>query len=114
MSTLELNSKEINDILLTYVIDYISRRKYVFQVIKLVKNSITDEGMRLLLGYLSGDKTTEVLNMTNNQLTPKTLDMVIAFANRNNILKTLYLSNNTKISGFQLKSRRGELDKHQF
>ena len=47
--------------------------------------------MRSLLGYLSGDKTTEVLNMTNNQLTPRTLDMVIAFANRNNILKTLYL-----------------------
>jgi hypothetical protein len=41
-NTLELNSKEINDVLLVYVLDYLRRKKYAFQTIKLVKNAITD------------------------------------------------------------------------
>lgn len=52
----------------------------MFQVIKLVKNVITDEGMRNLLSYLIKDNTTQVINLTSNQLTPKTLDLILLFA----------------------------------
>ncbi len=93
------------------MLDYLRGKKYVFQVIKLVKNMITDEGMRILLSYLINDNTTQVLNLTSNQLTPKTLGYIILFSAKNNILRTLYLSNN-KISPFQLKSRKADLEKY--
>ena len=78
---------------------------------KLVKNGINDEGMRILLSYLVNDNYTKVLNLTGNQLTQKSLDWLTIFVQRNHILKTIYLSNN-KISAFQLKSRRGIFDEH--
>lgn len=67
--------------------------------------------MRILLSYLISDNTTQVLNLTSNQLTPKTLGYIILFSAKNNILRTLYLSNN-KISPFQLKSRKADLEKY--
>ena len=36
-------------------------------MMKLVKNGISDEGMRILLSYLTNDDFTKVLNMTGNQ-----------------------------------------------
>jgi Ran GTPase-activating protein (RanGAP) involved in mRNA processing and transport len=64
---------DINDVLLVYLLDYMRTKKYNFQVIKLVKNSITDEGMRALMSYLINDNTTQVLNLTSNQLTARSL-----------------------------------------
>lgn len=90
--------------LLLYILDYIRGKRYLFQVIKLVKNGITDEGMRILLSYLIKDNTTQVLNLTSNHLTQKTLDLMLLFAEKNNILRTVYLRNN-KISSYQLKNR---------
>jgi Ran GTPase-activating protein (RanGAP) involved in mRNA processing and transport len=46
-------------------------------MIKLVKNNITDEGLRILLSYLSTDTYTKVLNMTNNHLTQKSLAYIV-------------------------------------
>jgi hypothetical protein len=48
----------MNDLVLFHVLDYMRKKKYLFQGIKLVKNSITDEGMRVLLSYLANDRTT--------------------------------------------------------
>ena len=50
-------------------------------MIKLVKNNITDEGMSVLLGYLRSDDSTQVLNLTSNQLTGKSLDLIIELGN---------------------------------
>lgn len=72
-------------------------------MIKLVKNNITDEGLRILLSYLSTDTYTKVLNMTNNHLTQKSLAYIVQFiTNYNNILKTVYVSNN-KINMMQIR-----------
>lgn len=70
----------MNDTLLLYLLDYLRAKKHRFQVIKLVKNVITDEGFRTLLCYLVGDTTTQLLNMTSNHLTPKSLDLITLFA----------------------------------
>ena len=48
-------------------------------MMKLVKNGISDEGMRILLSYLTNDDFTKVLNMTGNHLTQKSLDMLVSF-----------------------------------
>lgn len=77
-------------------------------MIKLVKNNITDEGFKILLGYLTSDTFTKVLNVTSNHLTYKSLGMIVNFITQNNILKTIYLSNN-KISPIQLKKIQGSL-----
>lgn len=42
-------------------------------MIKLVKNQITDEGFSILLGYLVNDDITQVLNLTSNQITLKSI-----------------------------------------
>jgi hypothetical protein len=42
-------------------------------MIKLVKNHITDEGFSILLGYLVNDDITQVLNLTSNQITSKSI-----------------------------------------
>lgn len=94
--------------LLLYLLDYMRGKKYRFQVIKLVKNSISDEGMKILLSYLINDNTTQVINLTSNQLTSKSLELILLFASKNNMLRTMYLSNN-KISSFQVKTKRNEL-----
>ena len=46
-------------------------------MIKLVKNQITDEGAKILLSYLSTDTYTKVLNLTSNQLTQKSLQLLL-------------------------------------
>jgi len=46
-------------------------------MIKLVKNLLTDEGIAPLLGYLSHDNETQVLNLTSNSLTSKCLDLIV-------------------------------------
>lgn len=74
-------------------------------MMKLLKNGINDEGMKVLLSYLSTDNFTKVLNLTGNQLTQKSLDLLVNFVQTNNILKTIYLSNN-KINSIQLKNRK--------
>lgn len=73
-------------------------------MIKLVKNILTDEGLSILLGYLANDDTTQVLNLTSNQLTAKCLDLFVEFAMKNSFLKTIYLSHN-KISSLAVKQR---------
>lgn len=78
-------------------------------MIKLVKNNITDEGFKILLGFLTSDTFTKVLNVTSNHLTYKSLGMIVNFVTQNNILKTIYLSNN-KISPIQLKKIQGSLE----
>lgn len=78
-------------------------------MIKLVKNSITDEGLKILLCYLVDDNFTKVLNMTGNHLTNKCLDYITKFISKNNILKSIYLANN-KISPMQLKKRKNVFD----
>lgn len=82
-------------------------------MIKLTKNLITDEGMRIVLSYLVNDTTTQVLNLTSNQLTIRSLDYILLFAARNGVLKSLYLSNNNKISQVHLKSRKEEFEKYE-
>ena len=42
-------------------------------MIKLVKNQITDEGVSVLLGYFVSDDVTQVLNLTSNQITSKSI-----------------------------------------
>jgi hypothetical protein len=75
-------------------------------MIKLVKNQITDEGLRILLSYLITDTYTKVLNLTSNQLTAKSLPLLQLFVNGNNICKTIYISNN-KVNIMQLKKYSG-------
>ena len=87
-------------------------KKYFFQVIKLVKNVLTDEGLRIILSFLVMDNTTQLLNLTSNHLTTRSIDIILLFANRNNILRTFYLGNN-KISPMQLKNRKSDLAKFQ-
>jgi hypothetical protein len=48
-------------------------------MMKLVKNFITDEGFRVLLSYLISDDSTQVLNLTSNQLNGKSLDTILQF-----------------------------------
>jgi len=103
--TLELNSADLTDTLLLYVIDYLRTKKYFFQVIKLVKNLISDEGLKILLSYLISDNCTQVLNFTSNHLTVRSIELILLFAAKNNILRTIYLSNN-KISSLQIKARK--------
>lgn len=76
-------------------------------MIKLVKNNLTDEGLSFLLGYLSNDDTTQVLNLTSNQLTSKSLDLFIEVGMKNSLLKTIYLSHN-KIASLAVKQRANE------
>lgn len=111
LNCLELVGADINDTLLLYILDYMRVKKYRFQIIKLVKNYITDEGFKMLLSLLVNDNTTQVLNLTSNQLTSLSLQLILMFANRNNILRTIYLTNN-KISSFQLKSKKADLEKY--
>ena len=61
-----------------------------------------------MLSYLSTDRTTQVLNLTSNHLSQKSLDWLIHFAEVNPILRTVYLSNN-KISAFQVKNRKADI-----
>jgi hypothetical protein len=68
---------EINDSILAHVCEYLRSKKMNFQMIKLVKNLISDEGMGLLLGYLLNNEVTQVLNLTSNQLTSKCLDGIL-------------------------------------
>lgn len=77
-----------------------------------MKNLITDEGFRTLLGYLVGDSTTQLLNMTSNHLTVRSLEMVVVFAERNSSLKAIYLGGN-KISAGHVKAKRGELSRYE-
>lgn len=63
-----------------YLLDYLRVKKYRFQVVKLVKNVITDEGFKMLLGYLVADTTTQLLNMTSNHLTMRSLELIVLFA----------------------------------
>lgn len=78
-------------------------------MLKLVKNNITDEGFRILLSYLINDTYTKVLNVTSNHLTQKSLTYILALIGHNNILKTIYISNN-KINSMQLKRVQKELE----
>lgn len=71
-------------------------------MIKLVKNNISDEGCHTLLSYLCNDRFAQVLNLTGNQITQKVLGEIVNFSTHNNILKTIYLSNN-KINAHHLK-----------
>ena len=93
-----------------HLCEYLRKKKLKYSMMKLVKNGITDEGMRILLSYLVTDNYTKVLNLTGNQVTQKSLDMLGTFVEQNQILKSIYLSNN-KINGFQLKSRKKIFDK---
>ena len=106
-SCLDLVGAEITDAIMPYLLDHIRKKHYAFQIIKLVKNNISDEGLRSLLSYLSSDRTTQVLNLTSNHLTQHSLDWIICFAEVNEILRTFYLSNN-KISSFHLKTKKKE------
>lgn len=76
-------------------------------MIKLVKNNLTDEGLSILLGYLANDDTTQVLNLTSNQLTSKCLDLFLEVGIKNNFLKTIYLSHN-KIASLAVKQKANE------
>lgn len=74
-------------------------------MMKLVKNSISDEGFRILLSYLMNDDFTKVLNMTANHLTNKSINYITTLVTHNNILKTIYLTHN-KISPMQIKKKK--------
>lgn len=78
-------------------------------MIKLVKNNLTDEGLSVLLGHLQNDDTTQVLNLTSNQLTGKSLELFIELAGTNSFLKTIYLSHN-KVSSQVVKLKAKELE----
>jgi len=95
---------EINDALIVYIVEYLKSKKMKFSMIKLVKNNLTDEGLSVLLGYLANDDTTQVLNLTSNQLTPKSLDLFIEVGMKNSFLKTIYLSHN-KVASLAVKQR---------
>lgn len=72
---------------------------------------ITDEGFKVLLGYLVSDSTTQLLNMTSNQLTIRSLELIVLFAQKNNTLQTIYLGGN-KINAVQLRTKKAELSKY--
>ena len=57
---------------------------------------------------LLNDNSTQVLNLTSNALTSKSLDLVTELGHTNKFLKTIYLSNN-KISKISLKSKKEDL-----
>jgi Ran GTPase-activating protein (RanGAP) involved in mRNA processing and transport len=102
----------IDDVLLIHVCEYLrgkisssSNGTFCFDMLKFVKNAITDEGLSALLGYLiETDSETQVLNLTSNLLTPKCLSLIEELGHKNRFLKTVYLSHN-KISAFQLKTK---------
>lgn len=77
-------------------------------MIKLVKNTLTDEGLSILLGYLVNDDRIQVLNLTSNLLSAKALDLFMEVAAKNNFLKTIYLSHN-KISSMNVKQKAKQL-----
>ena len=60
------------------------------------------------MSYLVTDTYTKVLNVTSNHLTQKSLTYILALIAHNNILKTVYISNN-KINSMQLKRVQKEL-----
>lgn len=93
---------DIKDDLIKHICEYLRIHKLKYSMIKLVKNGLTDEGLRLLLSYLALDDFVKVLNVTNNHLTNKSLKVIEEFINSNSILKTFYVSNN-KITPIQLK-----------
>ena len=107
---LELINLNINEQIMMHLCEYLRKKKLKYSMMKLVKNGITDEGMRILLSYLLTDNFTKVLNLTGNHVTQKSLDMLSTFVEHNQILKSIYLSNN-KINSFQLKSRKKTFDK---
>lgn len=72
-----------------------------------MKNNLTDEGLSILLGFLANDDTTQVLNLTSNQLTSKSLDLFVEVGMKNSLLKTIYLSHN-KIASLAIKQRANE------
>ena len=109
--SLELINSSINDQLMVYICEHIRRKELKSSMMKLMKNGIKDEGMRILLSYLINYKYTKSSTCQKNQLTQKSLDLLKIFMQRNRVLKTIYLSNN-KISAFQLKARRGVFDEH--
>ncbi len=98
---------EINDQLIVYVCEYLKTKKLKFSMIKLVKNNLTDEGLSILLGSLQNDDCTQVLNLTSNQLTARCLELLIEFGQKNNFLKTVYLSHN-KISSPAVKLKAAQ------
>lgn len=102
---------QLSDTLLPYLLEYLHKSQSRHQSLKLVRNNLTDEGMRVLLGYLVSDDCTQELNLTNNQLTGRSLEWIAIFAKRNSILKTFYLTNN-KVSARELKEWREEFAKH--
>jgi len=95
---------EINDSLIMYICEYLKVKKLKFVMIKLVKNNLTDDGLSMLLGHLQNDDTTQVLNLTSNQLTAKSLDLLIELGSKNSFLKTIYLSHN-KMSSISVKQK---------
>jgi hypothetical protein len=95
---------EINDSLIMYICEYLKVKRLKFVMIKLVKNNLTDDGLSMLLGHLQNDDTTQVLNLTSNQLTAKSLDLLIELGNKNSFLKTIYLSHN-KMSSISVKQK---------
>ena len=95
---------EINDSLIVYVCDYLKSKRLKFVMIKLVKNNLTDEGLSVLLGHLMIDDRIQVLNLTSNQLSAKSLDLFIEVGGKNNLLKTIYLSHN-KLSASNVKQK---------
>ena len=103
-STLEMVGLEMNDVLLQYLLNHMKTRQYSFSVIKFVKNNITDEGLKMILGFLLNDSTTRILNLTSNQLTSRSLDIIVMFASKQQFLRRFYLSNN-KITNLNVKSK---------
>ena len=99
---------EINDALIVYICEYLKTKRLKYSMIKLVKNNLTDEGLSILFGHLINDDRTQVLNLTSNQLTHKSLDLIIDLANKNNFLKTIYLSHN-KVSSFNMKPKSKDI-----
>ena len=100
--TLELIGMDIKDSIIGHICEYLRAKKLKYSMIKLVKNGISDEGLKILLSYLSIDDFTKMLNLTSNQLTNRSLKLIEEFVGCNHILKTIYVSNN-KITPIQLK-----------
>ena len=93
---------DIKDNMIGHICEYLQIKKHKYSMIKLVKNGLTDEGLRILLSYLTTDDFTKVLNVTNNHLTNRSLKLIEQFILTNNILKTFYVSNN-KMTPIQVK-----------
>jgi hypothetical protein len=72
-NSLELVNCELSDVILPYLLEHIRVKKYKFTQMKFVKNCITDEGLKLLLGYLLNNNSVQVLNMTSNLLSSRSL-----------------------------------------